>query len=300
MLANEYSVGAPPVDENTLVIAVSQSGETADTLNALRQASAEGAATLTVTNVVGSTAARVADETLFIRAGPEIGVAATKTFSSQAVMLVLLAQRIADDVRGGPGADLESLLTELSRMPAAIDDLLSSTNARSIARRYEGCQSYFFIGRGLGFPVALEGALKFKEITYDHAEGFASGELKHRPLALVTPETPVFAVFTGTEDEDVEKRRGRPGAGDRRLSRRPSSGRRRGRTPRDPRHRQYARRVVRERTAPARLLSRGAPARATDRQAENLAKASLSSNRFVVAARIEYESSRPEGPKATP
>ncbi|MWV39224.1 glutamine--fructose-6-phosphate transaminase (isomerizing) [Natrialba sp. INN-245] len=205
LLANEYSVGAPPVDENTLVIAVSQSGETADTLNALRQASAEGAETLTVTNVVGSTAARVADETLFIRAGPEIGVAATKTFSSQAVMLVLLAQRIADDVRGGPGADLESLLTELSRMPAAIDDLLSSTNARSIARRYEGCQSYFFIGRGLGFPVALEGALKFKEITYDHAEGFASGELKHGPLALVTPETPVFAVFTGTEDEKTLK-----------------------------------------------------------------------------------------------
>ncbi|MEY7849701.1 glutamine--fructose-6-phosphate transaminase (isomerizing) [Natrarchaeobius sp. A-rgal3] len=205
LLANEYSVAAPPIDENTLVIAVSQSGETADTLNALRQASAEGAKTLTLTNVVGSTAARVADDTLFIRAGPEIGVAATKTFSSQAVMLVLLAQRIADDVGSEPVTDLESLLTELSRMPAAIEELLSSTDARSIASRYQNCQSYFFIGRGLGFPVALEGALKFKEITYDHAEGFASGELKHGPLALVTPETPVFAVFTGTEDEKTLK-----------------------------------------------------------------------------------------------
>ncbi|MFP8952643.1 glutamine--fructose-6-phosphate transaminase (isomerizing) [Natrialbaceae archaeon A-arb3/5] len=205
LLANEYSVSAPPVDEDTLVIAVTQSGETADTLNALRQANAAGAETLTVTNVVGSTAAREADDTLFIRAGPEIGVAATKTFSSQAVMLVLLAQRIADDVQNEPASDLPSLLSELGRMPSAIDDLLAYSDARRVAKRYEDCQSYFFIGRGLGFPVALEGALKFKEITYEHAEGFASGELKHGPLALVTPETPVFAVFTGEEDEKTLK-----------------------------------------------------------------------------------------------
>ncbi|WP_254764814.1 glutamine--fructose-6-phosphate transaminase (isomerizing) [Natrinema marinum] len=205
LLANEYSVSAPPIDDNTLVIAVTQSGETADTLSALRQATAAGARTLTVTNVVGSTAAREADDALFIRAGPEIGVAATKTFSSQAVMLTLLGQRIAADQQGEPPADLESLLPELASMPGAIDDLLAESDAETIAEQYEDSQSYFFIGRGLGFPVALEGALKFKEITYEHAEGFASGELKHGPLALVTPETPVFAVFTGEEDEKTLK-----------------------------------------------------------------------------------------------
>ncbi|OAQ54461.1 hypothetical protein HTG_02615 [Natrinema mahii] len=205
LLANEYSVSAPPIDDDTLVIAVTQSGETADTLTALRQAAREGADTLTLTNVVGSTAAREADDALFIRAGPEIGVAATKTFSSQAVMLTLLAQRIAADLRGEPPADLEALLPELESMPAAIDDVLAESAATTIARRYRNSEAYFFIGRGLGYPVALEGALKFKEITYEHAEGFASGELKHGPLALVTPETPVFAIFTGEEDEKTLK-----------------------------------------------------------------------------------------------
>ncbi|WP_226007334.1 glutamine--fructose-6-phosphate transaminase (isomerizing) [Natrinema salinisoli] len=205
LLANEYSVSAPPVDDDTLVIAVSQSGETADTLAALRQATAAGADTLTVTNVVGSTAAREADDALFIRAGPEIGVAATKTFSSQAVMLTLLAQRIAADRLGDPPADLEAHLAELEAMPGRIERLLDESTARKIAERYSDSESYFFIGRGLGFPVALEGALKFKEITYEHAEGFASGELKHGPLALVTPETPVFAIFTGQEDEKTLK-----------------------------------------------------------------------------------------------
>ncbi|OLZ40395.1 glutamine--fructose-6-phosphate aminotransferase [Natrinema saccharevitans] len=205
LLANEYSVSSPPIDDDTLVIAVSQSGETADTLAALRQAAYEGADTLALTNVVGSTAAREADDALFIRAGPEIGVAATKTFSSQAVMLTLLAQRIAADLQGEPPADLEALLPELESMPAAIDEVLAESAAKDIARRYSDSEAYFFIGRGLGYPVALEGALKFKEITYEHAEGFASGELKHGPLALVTPETPVFAIFTGEEDEKTLK-----------------------------------------------------------------------------------------------
>ncbi|WP_255171654.1 glutamine--fructose-6-phosphate transaminase (isomerizing) [Natrononativus amylolyticus] len=206
LLANEYSVSAPPVDENTLVIAVTQSGETADTLSALRKASENGAQTVTVTNVVGSTASREADDTLLIRAGPEIGVAATKTFSSQAVMLTLLGQRITADVRGEESVgDLSPLLSDLERMPDQIESVLERSAAREIAEEYDGSQSYFFIGRGLGFPVALEGALKFKEITYEHAEGFASGELKHGPLALVTPDTPVFAVFTGVEDEKTLK-----------------------------------------------------------------------------------------------
>ncbi|RQG91269.1 glutamine--fructose-6-phosphate transaminase (isomerizing) [Natrarchaeobius halalkaliphilus] len=205
VLANEYSISAPPVDDGTLVIAVTQSGETADTLSALRQAKLEGARTLTVTNVVGSTAARVATDALFIRAGPEIGVAATKTFSSQAIMLVLLARRIAADTQSDPPENGEALLAELAGMPDRTEDVLATSDAERIARRYHDSRSYFFIGRGLGFPVALEGALKFKEITYEHAEGFASGELKHGPLALVTPETPVFAVFTGEEDEKTLK-----------------------------------------------------------------------------------------------
>ncbi len=200
LLANEYSVCAPPVDDGTLVIAVSQSGETADTLSALKQAKAAGGRTLTVTNVVGSTAARVADDALFIRAGPEIGVAATKTFSTQAVVLALLADRLGRDSVGDGPFDLEALLSELTEFPDRLEDMLTTSRAKTIARRYDDSQSYFFIGRGLGYPVALEGALKFKEITYEHAEGFASGELKHGPLALVTAETPVFAVFTGEED----------------------------------------------------------------------------------------------------
>ncbi|WP_049955214.1 glutamine--fructose-6-phosphate transaminase (isomerizing) [Halostagnicola larsenii] len=205
LLANEYSVAAPPIDDSTLVVAVTQSGETADTLNALRSAAAAGAKTMTVTNVIGSTASRVADETLLIRAGPEIGVAATKTFSSQALMLVLLARRVAADQTGEVRTDRRSLLEAADSMPESIETLLEQSQAASVASRYRDSQAYFFIGRGLGYSVALEGALKFKEITYEHAEGFASGELKHGPLALVTPETPLFAVFTGTEDEKTLK-----------------------------------------------------------------------------------------------
>jgi len=199
LLANEYGNRSPPVDEGTLVIAVTQSGETADTLSALRQAKAAGARTLTVTNVVGSTATRIADDRILIRAGPEIGVAATKTFSSQAVVLAFLADRIARD-RDGDSPLAPDVVPAMAELPGQVEGVLSSTEAASIARRYQDSRSYFFIGRGLGYPVALEGALKFKEITYEHAEGFAAGELKHGPLALVTPETPVFAVFTGEED----------------------------------------------------------------------------------------------------
>ena len=200
--ASEYVDSNPgPVTEETLVVAVTQSGETADTLGALKQAKDAGAQVVTVTNVVGSTAARTADEALFIRAGPEIGVAATKTFSSQAVTLSLLAIRIAEDVPGAsPPDDVDELLDEVYDLPQYVDQVLKTSDARAIAESYIDSQSYFFIGRGLSNAVAKEGALKFKEITYEHAEGFASGELKHGPLALVTPETPVFTLFTGDGD----------------------------------------------------------------------------------------------------
>ncbi|WP_254522952.1 glutamine--fructose-6-phosphate transaminase (isomerizing) [Natrinema caseinilyticum] len=200
--ASEYGSMSGPVDDATLAVAVTQSGETADTLDAVRTASERGARTLAVTNVVGSTAAREADDAVYIRAGPEVGVAATKTFSSQAVTLGLLTQHVAADIPDAtPLDDRASMLESLEDLPAHVETVLETTQAAALAETYRDSESYFFIGSGFGHSVALEGALKFKEITYEHAEGFASGELKHGPLALVTEETPVFAVYTGGEDE---------------------------------------------------------------------------------------------------
>ena len=204
--ASEYQMSSDPVTDETLVVAVTQSGETADTLGAMRRASREGATVLTVTNVMGSSAARAADETVYIHAGPEIGVAATKTFSSQTVTLALLAQRLAAHMDGERHhRDLGPALDALTSLPDDLGRMLEGDDAERIANRFLGSDAYFFIGRGLGYPVAKESALKFKEITYEHAEGFASGELKHGPLALVTPKTPVFAIFTGEHDEKTLK-----------------------------------------------------------------------------------------------
>ena len=201
--ANEYTDGIP-LDEDNLVVAVTQSGETADTLNALRRATAAGADTVAVTNVVGSTAAREADRSVFIRAGPEIGVAATKTFSSQAITLALFAERMAAaHPDGSQREDMQAFLEALESFPSDVDRLLKRSQAETLSREVRDEKSYFFIGHELAHPVALEGALKFKEITYEHAEGFASGALKHGPLALVTPETTVFAVFTGNNPEQT-------------------------------------------------------------------------------------------------
>ena len=200
--ASEYDVATTNVDESTLVIAVTQSGETADTLDAIRHARSRGSRTIAVTNVVGSTADRDAHEALHIRAGPEIGVAATKTFSSQAVALVLLSQRLAADVPDATTVpDLTSLLESAEHLPEQVEEILEYGTADRLAGRFLDDDGFFFIGRGLGHPVALEGALKFKEITYEHAEGFPAGELKHGPLALVTDETPVFAIYTDPADE---------------------------------------------------------------------------------------------------
>ncbi|MFD1647791.1 glutamine--fructose-6-phosphate transaminase (isomerizing) [Haloarchaeobius litoreus] len=200
--AGEYATNPPPLEEDTLVIGVTQSGETADTLASLRYAQAAGARTLAVTNVVGSTAAREFDDALFIRAGPEIGVAATKTFSSQVVTLALLSEVLTRDRTGSYSDQLDTLLAGLQALPDQFESLLGTNEVSHLLESYRGQDAYFFIGRAEGYPVALEGALKFKEITYEHAEGFAAGELKHGPLALVGPKTPVFAVFTG---RNVEK-----------------------------------------------------------------------------------------------
>ena len=199
-LASEFSL--PESADDTLAVAVTQSGETADTLGAVRAAADAGAQTLAVTNVVGSTAARECDDALFIRAGPEIGVAATKTFTSQVATLSMLSRRIAADV-GADEPGVDGVLDALDELPRDVQDVTTGDAARAVANRYRCSDAYFFIGRGAAHSVALEGALKFKEITYEHAEGFAAGELKHGPLALVTPDTPVFAIFTGDGDEQT-------------------------------------------------------------------------------------------------
>ncbi len=188
-LASEYAGGTVPVDD-ALVVGVTQSGETADTLGALRAARDRGAETLAVTNTVGSTAARGCDEALYVRAGPEIGVAATKTFSTQLATLALLSAGIR------PGDPDRDLLAALAALPEAVDEVLDD-RPREVAESFVDAEGHFFVGRGLARPVALEGALKTKEITYEHAEGFAAGELKHGTLALVTEDTPVYAVVLG-------------------------------------------------------------------------------------------------------
>jgi glucosamine--fructose-6-phosphate aminotransferase (isomerizing) len=198
-LASEYALSPPPLTLGTLVVGITQSGETADTLAALRDAMGRGASTLALTNTVNSTAARECDHAVYIRAGPEIGVAATKTFSSQLVGCNLLVEELVDSTH-----DLRPLIESLRNLPGDVQEVLDTSTAETLVETYTDSDAYFFIGRGTNVAVALEGALKCKEISYEHAEGFAAGELKHGPLALVTPKTPVFAVVTG-DDERAQK-----------------------------------------------------------------------------------------------
>jgi len=198
-LASEYALSPPPLSLGTLVVGITQSGETADTLAALRDAKSRGVTTLALTNTVNSTAARECDHAVYIRAGPEIGVAATKTFSSQLVGCNLLAEELVDGPR-----DLRPLIESLRDLPDDVQSILDASAAADLVEEYADSDAYFFIGRGTNVAVALEGALKCKEISYEHAEGFPAGELKHGPLALVTPDTPVFAIVTG-DDERAQK-----------------------------------------------------------------------------------------------
>jgi len=196
-LASEYEFDAGRDPWRTLAVAVTQSGETADTLSAIRKADGAGARTLAVTNTLGSTVTREVDDTVFIRAGPEIGVAATKTFASQVATLAMLSVYVGRR-RGTLSAGRATTVIEhLRSVPGAVQQILDcEKRVASVAAEYADSEAFFFVGRDLGYPVALEGALKLKEISYDHAEGFASGELKHGPLALVTGNTPVLAVLT--------------------------------------------------------------------------------------------------------
>jgi len=196
-LASEFRYSDPVLDKNTLTVAVSQSGETADTLEAVRIAKAGGATLLAVTNVVGSALARNADATLFMQAGPEIGVAATKTFTAQCVDMALLAMHLAR-VRGTIDAGmLDGLGKALRELPSLVDQALNvNDEVIPVARRVSGAQTMLYLGRHVNFPIALEGALKLKEISYIHAEGYAAGEMKHGPIALLDASVPVVVLAT--------------------------------------------------------------------------------------------------------
>jgi len=195
-LASEYryySIRNP----NALVIAVTQSGETADTIAVLKEAKNSGLRTLVITNVIGSTATRIADSYILTQSGPEIGVAATKTFTAQIMTLFLLALKTANNQNTLGPAETYNYIIQLKELSRYVRDVLQrSDQIKAMAEHLKDAQSAFYIGRGVDYPIALEGALKLKEISYIHAEGFAAGELKHGPLALLTTETPVVAIVT--------------------------------------------------------------------------------------------------------
>jgi glucosamine--fructose-6-phosphate aminotransferase (isomerizing) len=196
-LASELRYRDPLISGTTLAVAVSQSGETADTLAAAREARSRGSRLLAVTNVVGSTLAREADDVLFIRAGPEIAVASTKAYSTMLIALQMLAIDLG--LRRGtlPLARAAELIHGLRHLPLLAQEILDrAAPVEALAKRLVGAEHAFFIGRGLDYAVAMEGSLKLKEISYLHSEALAAGELKHGTLALVTPATPVFALAT--------------------------------------------------------------------------------------------------------
>ena len=202
-LAHEFRYRDPVVDERTLVVAVSQSGETMDTLMAVRHAREQGATTLAIVNTHGSTIPREADAVLYTHAGPEIAVASTKAFLSQITAAYLLGLYLAQ-LRGNKFPDeIRTTLAELRDMPDKIQEVLDrSERVREIARWMADTPSVLFLGRHVGFPVAMEGALKLKELAYIHAEGFAAGELKHGPIALIEEGQPVFVVVPSPRGRD--------------------------------------------------------------------------------------------------
>jgi glucosamine--fructose-6-phosphate aminotransferase (isomerizing) len=196
-IGSEFRYSPPPLDERTLVVAVTQSGETADTIAPTRYARQQGCPIIAVTNTVGSAITREADAVLFLQAGPEIAVVATKTFATQVTTLVLLATALAK-LRGRLPREKERLLIkELRALPDKAQRAIEMADAaRELARRYVNSRGFMFVGRGITYPVALEGALKLKEVSYVHAEGYAAGELKHGPISLLDAEVPLVAIAT--------------------------------------------------------------------------------------------------------
>jgi glucosamine--fructose-6-phosphate aminotransferase (isomerizing) len=201
-IASEFRYRDPVLDDRTLVVGVSQSGETIDTLQAMREARQWDAKIMVISNVVDSSMAREADGVLYTRAGPEVGVAATKTHLTQVVALELLALHLAQ-LRGlAEPADARVLFADLARLPELVRRALAperEAQVAEIAGKFIDTRDFFFLGRHVGYPVALEGALKLKEISYVRAEGYPAGELKHGPIALIVPGTVVVGVATRTD-----------------------------------------------------------------------------------------------------
>jgi glutamine---fructose-6-phosphate transaminase (isomerizing) len=211
---SEYRYRNPIVGKHELALGISQSGETADTLSAMEAARDLGARLLTICNVVGSQATRISAGTIYTHAGPEIGVASTKAFTTQLVALYLLALYLRQ-LRNGR---LEpELISELAHLPQAVDQVLQQTDEiEELARLYHRAEDFLYLGRGINYPIALEGALKLKEISYIHAEGYPAGEMKHGPIALIDHDLPVVAIATGSRVFDkvrsnIEEVRARDG-----------------------------------------------------------------------------------------
>jgi glucosamine--fructose-6-phosphate aminotransferase (isomerizing) len=194
-LASEFRYRQPILDERCLVVPVSQSGETADTLAALREARAHGSRVISICNVREATIARESDDVLYTRAGPEIGVASTKAFTTQLVALYLLALKLGIARGRLPSDKARSALGDLMRLPRMIEHTLALDEpVRAIAQKFFHASSFLYLGRGIMYPIALEGALKLKEISYIHAEGYAAGEMKHGPIALIDENMPVLVI----------------------------------------------------------------------------------------------------------
>jgi glucosamine--fructose-6-phosphate aminotransferase (isomerizing) len=196
-VASEFRYSPPPIDSRTLVVAVTQSGETADTIAAARLAGDHGAVVVAVTNTVGSAITRESHASVFLQAGPEVAVAATKTFVTQVATVVMLAADVAHQLGRLPADKERDLVKALRRLPKQAERAIElAAAAEEIAERYASAAGFMYIGRSFGYPAALEGALKIKEISYLHAEGYAAGELKHGPISLLDAEVPLVAIAT--------------------------------------------------------------------------------------------------------
>lgn len=203
-IGSEFRYRNPIIGEDTLLIAISQSGETADTLAGMREGKRKGAMTLAICNVVESSLARDSDHVIYTHAGPEIGVASTKTFITQLVILFLLALRMGRELGRVSAQEGRALIEELVKIPRLMEETLkSSKQVVQIAKKYLQARDFLYLGRGINFPIALEGALKLKEISYVHAEGYPAGEMKHGPIALIDREMPV--VVLAPKNEVYEK-----------------------------------------------------------------------------------------------
>jgi len=201
--ASEFRYRNPVVTDKTLCIVISQSGETADTLAAMREAESRGARTYGIVNVVGSTIARESDGGIYVHAGPEIGVASTKAFTSQVIALLLFTLKLAR-LRNLSMVDGKEIIEEMQRLPAKIQKILDrAPEVEKIAEEFKNAQNFLYLGRGYSFPTALEGALKLKEISYIHAEGYPAAEMKHGPIALIDEKMPV--VFITPHDAVFDK-----------------------------------------------------------------------------------------------